>query len=246
MSYVYILTLDVKSSKAGPIDKKIVGVFNPKDDAISKAGSISAWQYGTFEEAMESDQFEDNFTDNRNDEPECGGLLLQIDSNWGETVSLYIEEHYVQGMSSKRRSLESSPNSSQDLSSKRSLESSPDSSQDATTFTVWSERERGPRKKRSSSSSTTTEEKVPPRRKVRKRNAAETAMKVIKERNKRTAVDGFRLKGSSSEESSSKSSSKSSPKSPSDDSSSAKSSSAESSSEEPTFVVWSGREIRQK
>ena len=196
---------------------------------------------------MESDQFEDNFTDNRNDEPECGGLLLQIDSNWGETVSLYIEEHYVQGMSSKRRSLESSPDSSQDLSSKRrSPESSPDSSQDATTFTVWSERERGPRKKRSSSSSTTTEEKVPPRRKVRKRNAAETAMKVIKERNKRTAVDGFRLKGSSSEESSSKSSSKSSPKSSSDGSSSAESSSAESSSEEPTFVVWSGREIRQK
>mmetsp|Transcript_50331 Transcript_50331/g.56994 ORF Transcript_50331/g.56994 Transcript_50331/m.56994 type:complete len:138 (+) Transcript_50331:32-445(+) len=100
-SFVYLLTVKEYCHSGDPSDKEVVGVFNSKAAAVSNAGSMKAGYNGTpFDEAMEHD-YDDCFTDNRDNAPDCG-LLLQIgddDHGEGDKVMLCIEKRAVQGTS---------------------------------------------------------------------------------------------------------------------------------------------------
>ena len=99
-SYVYILTkegYDHSNYRRDEVD--IIGIFNSKDAAVAVAGDVDT-PYGTFDDAVKDEMFEDCHEDHR-DAPPDDGVLLKIgddDVDEGDHCELIITKTLVHDM----------------------------------------------------------------------------------------------------------------------------------------------------
>lgn len=100
-SHVYVLTRKAHSHAGDGQEIKIVGIYNSKNAAIASAGDVDADYYASFNEAIASnDPDEEYYEDYRNAAPDSG-LLLQFgseDQGEGDNVQVFIEKTVVLGM----------------------------------------------------------------------------------------------------------------------------------------------------
>jgi hypothetical protein len=100
-SHVYVLTRKVYNhadSHSSAVE--LIGIYSSKSAAVASAGGVDTEGYGTFDEAINDEMFEESHEDYRNPAPDYG-LLLKIgheDEGEGDNVQLFIEKTRVLGM----------------------------------------------------------------------------------------------------------------------------------------------------
>lgn len=100
-SHVYVLTRKAYSHARDGQEIEIVGIYNTKNAAIASAGGVNAEYYASFDEAIASNDPDEEYYEDYRDAAPDSGLLLKFgseDQGEGDNVQVFIEKTVVLGM----------------------------------------------------------------------------------------------------------------------------------------------------